>query len=68
MKFEEIFSVMKELADGGNEFFLNAVQEFENSDNQRKASMREWLEGEFDDYDPKMWSMKDYLLCMSFAE
>ena len=59
---------MKELADAGNEFFQNAVEEFENADNQRRSSMREWLEGEFDDYDPKMWSMKDYLLCMSFAE
>lgn len=68
MKFEEIYSAMKELAEDGNEFFQNAVEEFESATDDRKKSMRKWIEGEFSDYDSKLWSVKDCLLYMSFAE
>lgn len=68
MKFKEIYSAMKELAKDGNVFFQNAVIEFENAKEEEKRSMREWLEDEFSNYDPELWSIKDCLLCMSFAE
>lgn len=68
MKFEEIFSAMKELASEGNEFFADAVAQFESATQEEKENMMEWLEGQFSDYDHEMWSVKTFLMCMSFSE
>ena len=43
IRFNEIFSVMNELANEGNEFFQNAISEYNESSEERKQPMREWL-------------------------
>lgn len=68
MKFEEIFSAMKELANEGSQFFRNAIKEYESAIPEKQESMRNWLEGEFSDYDPELWDVKTCLLSMMYAE
>ena len=67
MKFEEIYSVMKELADEGNKCFQNSVEMYESAPDEEKQEMQEWLEEEFSEYDPSLWSIRTCLLSMSFA-
>ena len=66
MAFEQIFAVMKELAEDGNQFFADAVNEYLFSNPEEQESMRAWLVNSFADHDSSVWSVKDALLAMMF--
>lgn len=51
LTFEEIFAVMKEMADCGNDFYKEAVSEYEVAEEPQKISMQEWLLDQFDGFE-----------------
>lgn len=66
VSFDEILGVMKELAKDGNEFFQDAIKEYEIADDWEKGRMKEWLEGEFLNFDDSLVSVKNALLIMQY--
>ena len=68
MNFKEIFGVMNELAEEGNEFFQNAVVEYNEASEERKQSMEEWLCSVIDDSTIADIGIRTALILMQYEE
>ena len=66
LHFNEIFAVMEELAQSGEQFFVDAVSEYKSADAKTKQNMRNWLEDEFADHDSSIMDIRTGLLLMMF--
>ena len=66
--FHQIMHTMQKMANDGNEFYQNAIEEYIHADHERKSEMKNWLVDQIKEVDFDLMNLETALFLMQFPE